>query len=155
MLADFSNFKKIIEVFECISLDHNAYFTFQNQDNIKVCVQYEKGPSKKDWSIWFDAHENNSKQIISSQHLSVVINAFKIDENNFINEIANVLLLQAAFADELIRQVTELFGKEAVQKSILETQNFMDGLAQSVEQVFKADSTAKMQAEKKGLRVVK
>ena len=154
MLPDF---KKIIEVFECMSLDNSAYFTFQNQDDLKVCIQYEKKFTKKDWAIWFASHEINSKQIITSQHLSTVIEAFKISESDFLNEISNMLLIQAAFADEFIRQMTNLFGIEAVQKSILSTQNFMDELSQSVEKVLKKEisSTAKPQGDRRGLRVIK
>lgn len=154
MLPDF---KKIIEVFECISLDNSAYFTFQNQDDIKVCIQYEKKFTKKDWAIWFAAHETNSKQIISSQNLQVVLEVFKIAESDFIHEISNMLLIQAAFADEFIRQITDLFGNKAVQKSILSTQNFMDELSQSVEQAFKKEISppAKTQGDRRGLRVIK
>lgn len=154
MLPDF---KKIIEVFECMSLDNNAYFTLQNQDDLKVCIQYKKNLTKKDWSIWFASHETNSKQIITSQHLLAVLEAFKISDRDVVNEISHMLLIQAAFADEFIRQMTNLFGIEAVQKSILSTQNFMDELSQSVEQVFKKPPslTPKNQSDRKGLRVIK
>jgi len=153
MLPDF---KKVIEVFECISLDNNAYFTFMNGDGIKVCIQYEKKSSKKDWAIWFNSHPNNSKQIISSKHLLPVLEAFKIVENDFLLEIANMLLIQAAFADEFIRQITELLGVEAVQKSILST-HFMDELSKSVDKVIKKETTPaeKPKGDRRGLRVIK
>lgn len=162
MLPDF---KKIIEVFECMNLDNNAFFTFQNQDNLKVCVQYEKKWLKKEWAFWYSDHEANSKQHVSAQHLPSTLSAFKIGEKNFLTEVSNILLVQAAFADEFIRQMKDLFGVEVVQKTILDTQNFMDALKESVDSILKTNDndsesntpsiSKKEQGERIGLRVVK
>jgi len=81
--------------------------TFQNLDDIQVCVQYENKISKKNWSIWFATHEGQSKQILSSKHLLPTINAFKIREDDFIKEIAYILLHQA----EIKRNVRYLENK--------------------------------------------
>lgn len=122
----------ILEVFERMSLDEKAYFSFNNEEDIQICIMYTKKPDKRNWSIWLALNEQASKQTITINHLRQVLKAFKINESVFIKEFADVLLLQAAYADEFIRQITEVLGKEAVQKSILHTQNFMDELASKI-----------------------
>lgn len=129
----------ILEVFERMSLDEKVYLTFNNEEDIQVCILFSKKPDKRNWSIWFAVNEQASKQTITNTHLQAVLKAFKILEKVFIREIADVLLFQAAFADEFIRQVTEILGKEAVQKSILSTQIFMDELSSKVRALCKGD----------------
>ncbi|KAB8031766.1 hypothetical protein [Fluviispira multicolorata] len=126
MLPEIHN---ILEVFERMSLDNKAYLTFSNEENMQVCISYHKQTDQRNWSIWFSLNEEASRQTISVNHLQSVLKAFKVQEEFFIQELSGLLLLQAAFADEFIRQMTELFGKEKIQKSILATQNFMDELS--------------------------
>lgn len=123
----------ILEVFERMSLDEKAYFTFNNEEDIQVCTLFLKKSDKRNWSVWLALNEQASKQTISITHLRPVLKAFKINEKAFIKEIADVLLLQAAFADVFIKQISEVLGKEAVQKSISFTQNFMNELSSKVE----------------------
>jgi hypothetical protein len=152
MLPDFN---KIIEVFECMSLDNSAYFTFQSEENLKVCIQYEKQQSKNNWSVWIFGHERNSKKIISAQYLKKTLSSFKVIENEFVKELSNMLLFQAAYADEFIRQISDLLGANAVQKSILNTQNFMDELSHSVENIFHKNDKNNNKVTKKRLTVIK
>ena len=129
----------ILEVFERMSLDEKVYFTFDNEEDIQVCILFSKKTDRRNWSIWLALNEQASKQTISITHLRAVLKAFKISEKIFIKEVSEVLLLQAAFADEFIRQITEMLGKEAVQKSILSTQNFMDELSSKVKTLCNGD----------------
>ncbi len=151
------DFKRILEFFESMSLDSNAYFTLQSIEDFKVCTYYKKRPDGKNWSIWFDGHEASSKQTITSKYLQSVIDAFKIKEHEFMREISHMLLMQAAFADEFIRQTINLLGKEAVQKSILETQNFMIELSKCVDGVLNrpVDVLEKKEENKSRLRIIK
>ncbi len=129
MLPEISS---ILEVFERMSLDEKVYLTFNNEEDIPVCLLFLKKPDKRNWSIWLALNEQASKQTISITHLRPVLKAFKVNDKKFIKEVADVLLLQAAFADEFIRQISEILGKEAVQKSILYTQSFMDELSSKI-----------------------
>ncbi|KAB8037718.1 hypothetical protein GCL60_11130 [Silvanigrella paludirubra] len=122
----------ILELFERMTLDEKVYFSFNNEEDIQICIMFTKKPDKRNWSIWLALNEQASKQTVTINHLRQVLKAFKISEKVFIKEIADVLLLQTAYADEFIRQITEVLGKEAVQKSILQTQNFMDELASKI-----------------------
>ena len=141
----------ILEVFERMSLDEKVYFTFKNEEDIQICIQFLKKTDKKNWSIWYALNEQASKQTITVSYLQSSIKAFKVSEKTFIKEIADVLLLQAAFADEFIRQVTEVLGKEAVQKSILQTQYFMDELTSKIRTIIEGDENKekKKQAKEK------
>jgi hypothetical protein len=129
----------ILEVFERMSLDEKVYFTFNNEEDIQICILFSKKSDKRNWSIWLALNEQASKQTISITHLRPVLKAFKVNEKGFIKELADVLLLQAAFADEFIRQISELLGENAVQKSILFTQNFMDELSSKVRTLCNGD----------------
>ncbi|WGL60641.1 hypothetical protein QEJ31_03365 [Pigmentibacter sp. JX0631] len=138
----------ILEVFERMSLDDKVYFSFPNEEDIQVCILFNKKPDKRNWSLWFAMNEEASKQTLSVQHLQQVLKAFKINEKIFLKEIADVLLLQAAYADEFIRQISEVLGKEAVQKSILQTQNFMDELAEKIRSLIPPDNEKSIEEKK-------
>lgn len=138
----------ILEVFERMSLDDKVYFSFPNEEDIQVCILFNKKPDKRNWSLWFAMNEEASKQTLSVQHLQQVLKAFKISEKVFLKEIADVLLLQAAYADEFIRQISEVLGKEAVQKSILQTQNFMDELAEKIRSLIPSDNEQSVEEKK-------
>lgn len=130
----------ILEVFEQMSIDEKAYFSFNNEEEIQVCISFIKKSDKKNWSIWYALNEHASKQTTTLAHLRAALKAFKINEKMFINEISEVLLVQAAFADEFIRQISNILGKEAVQKAILSTQNFMDELSSKIKLICKGDN---------------
>ena len=156
MLPDFT---KIIDVFECMSLDNSAYFTFRDDDDSKICVQFEKISSRNNWKIWYEEKESSSTKLISSYDLRENLLLFNINEDEFLTEISSVLLTQVAFADEFIRQVTELYGQDAIQKSIYDTQTFMEELGQSVEKILNSQENqnkgTKSKIKKSNLRIVK
>lgn len=141
----------ILEVFERMSLDDKVYFSFPNEEDIQVCILFNKKPDRRNWSLWLAINEEASKQTLSTNHLRQALKAFKINEKTFLKEIADVLLMQAAYADEFIRQISEVLGKEAVQKSILHTQNFMDELAEKIRSLIPADA-APSKEDKKQLK---
>ena len=60
--------------------------------------------------------------------------------------------MQAAYADEFIRQISEVLGKEAVQNLYLYTQNFMDELAEKIRSLIPAD-VAPSKEDKKQLKL--
>ncbi len=138
----------ILEVFERMSLDDKVYFSFPNEEDIQVCILFNKKPDRRNWSLWLAINEEASKQTLSTNHLRPALKAFKINEKTFLKEIADVLLMQAAYADEFIRQISEVLGKEAVQKSILHTQNFMDELAEKIRSLIPADVTPSKEDKK-------
>lgn len=106
----------ILEVFERMSLDEKVYLTFTNEEDMQVCVLYLKKQDQRNWSFWLALNEQASRQTISIAHLRPVLKAFKVSEDIFIKELASVLLLQASFADEFIRQISELLGKRSSTK---------------------------------------
>ncbi|APJ04415.1 hypothetical protein [Silvanigrella aquatica] len=144
----------ILEVFERMTLDDKVYFTFPNEEDIQVCILFNKKTDKRNWSIWLALNEQASKQTITMGYLRETLKAFKINEKVFMKEVADVLLLQAAFADEFIRQVSEILGKEAVQKSILYTQNFMDELTAKIKNICNGEiSQDKVKLGKEKIRI--
>ncbi len=154
MLRDF---KKIVDIFEAMGLDNQAYFTLLNDKNQKICIQYQKDNTGKNWKLWNSDEESDPKKKINSETIQNTLKHFSIKEDDFLDEVSNSLLIQAAFADEFIRQLTILFGKEAIQKSIYDTQTFMEELSQSVEKILNTNKSSEKSTknERAKLRVIK
>jgi hypothetical protein len=154
MLRDF---KKIVDIFEAMGLDNQAYFTLLNDKNQKICIQYQKENTGKNWKLWNSDEESDPKKKINSETIQNTLKHFSIKEDDFLDEVSNSLLIQAAFADEFIRQLTILFGKEAIQKSIYDTQTFMEELSQSVEKILNTNKSSEKSTknERAKLRVIK
>lgn len=133
---------KLLEEFERLTLDERVYLTFQSDDDLGVCVQYKRIESKA-WSIWYALSQEASKQSCSRQHVPYVLKAFKISERVFQRELTSILLTQAAYADEFVRQITELVGEESVRNSIRETQQFMDTMTKAVAKLLHEESTTR------------
>jgi hypothetical protein len=70
-----------------------------------------------------------------------VLRAFGVSNTEFEKELGGMLLTQAAYADEFVREVGNLFGHEALQKSILQTQEFMDSVRSAMQRCV-GDDTA-------------
>lgn len=151
------NINSTLEIFERLSLDEKAYFTFKNEEKIAVCIYYIKKPDNRNWSIWFELNEAASKQTISANYLPSVIRAFKVKESDFVSEIVGALLLQTSYANEFIVQISEFIGIEAVTQSILQSKEFMDNLSQAVKNTFSNEtpSIEKKEDKKKKFRIVK
>jgi len=151
----------IVDFFERMGLDEKNYFSLENRENNMVCIYYQKNNTHKNWSIWYFKQEETTKKIVSATDLSKELELFKVDPEEFIKQISSSVLLQAAFADEFIRQVTDILGPDAVQKSILQTQNFMTNLSEIVEKLMNQEQTtpSKEKKDKKEskprLRIVK
>jgi hypothetical protein len=119
----------LIDDFERLSLDDRLNFWFTSHDELPVCVRFHRNAGRN-WSIWYPISEQASKQTVSQAHLPRVLDAFGIPETPFMEELGNVLLTQAAYADQFVREVGELLGEESVRKSIRQTQDFMDDFAE-------------------------
>lgn len=121
----------ILEEFERLSLDDRIYLNFINDEEIPVQVLFSRVANGRSWSIWYPLSESASKQTVSRIHFPLVLRAFGISDTEFERELGGIFLTQAAFADEFVRQVSQLFGAEAVRKSISQTQNFMNELSEA------------------------
>jgi hypothetical protein len=119
----------LIDEFERLSLDDRLNFWFTSHDELPVCVRFHRNAGRN-WSIWYPISEQASKQTVSQAHLPRVLDAFGVPETPFMEELGNVLLTQAAYADQFVREVGELLGEESVRKSIRHTQDFMDDFAE-------------------------
>ena len=150
------NTQKILEAFESYNFEDKCFFSLENEEKVNINIYYDKTKKKsvnkgKYWSVWIHRKERTSKKIISSDKILLTLEKFKINENDFCNYLSYHLLVQVAFADEFIRQMTELFGPEPIQKSILETQNFMVNLEESIKNLLdeKQEPKNKQQAKNK------
>lgn len=132
--------EKLLEEFERITLDERVYMSFTSEEELEVCVQYRRAVEKP-WSVWYGLSQEASKQSCSRQHIPFVLKAFKVSERAFLRELVSVLLTQAAYADEFVRQVQTLVGEEAVRNSINETQKFMDHMSQVVNRLLKTSES--------------
>jgi hypothetical protein len=130
----------ILEEFEAISLDDRIYLDFVSDEELPVRVQFLRSAKGRSWSIWYPLNEAASKQTVSRIHFPLVLRAFGVSNTEFEKELGGILLTQAAYADEFVRQVSGLFGAEAVRKSISQTQNFMDELREAFPKCSTAES---------------
>jgi len=116
----------VLEVFEELSFDDKAFFSFKNEENLEVVALYSKKQDKKNWSIWFAINEQASKQTLSATHIKKAIKAYKISEKQFIQQITDMLMTQAMFANEFIDQLSRVFGEEAVQNNLSQAECYFN-----------------------------
>ena len=86
----------------------------------------------KYWTFWLEGTERTTKRKVSAEGIPSLLDELKIQHHEFYNYLKENLLIQVGFADEFIRKMTELFGQDAIRKSILDTQNFMVNLEEAV-----------------------
>jgi hypothetical protein len=122
----------ILEEFEALSLDDRIYLDFVSDEELPVRVQFLRSAKGRSWSIWYPLSEAASKQTVSRTHFPMVLRAFGVSNTEFEKELGGILLTQAAYADEFVRQVSGLFGAEAVRMSISQTQSFMNELREAL-----------------------
>jgi hypothetical protein len=145
MLPEFS---VLIEEFEQLCLDERAFFTLTNASALEVSIMYVRNEGTKPWTIWFNLSEDASKQRISQLFLEKTLGAFEIDTRELSSQLADRLLTQAAYADELVRKVGKLFGDEALREAIRSTQAFMESLQAMVSNII-GDAPNSTKADKR------
>ena len=139
----------LLEEFELLTFDEKAFFVLTSAEELQVCISFDASlknnpPPKKQakpWRVWFKLSEAASKQECSRDFLPSVLDGFKVSQLQFRQELAGKLLLEAAYADEMIRNVKNLLGEEALRESIMSTQRFMDGLKNMVGQIMAEKNT--------------
>jgi hypothetical protein len=129
MLPEFS---KLIEEFELLSLDDKAFFSFANHSELEVSVMYVRAEGTQPWTLWFNLSQEPSKQRVSKLFLEEAVRGFELDTRELARQVADRLLTQAAYADEMVRKVGALLGQEALRESIRSTQEFMESLQSMV-----------------------
>lgn len=135
----------MIDAFERTSLDERLHIIMRSEEELDVCVEFNRSDQFKCWSFYFrDAHEE-SRQRCSRTHAVGVARAFKLSESEVSKELAGLLLTQAAFADQFVREIQELLGVDAVRESIIRTQLFMDALKEAVSSALDGNSSHEAQ----------
>lgn len=132
----------LVSEFERLSLDDRIYMTFKSEEELGVAVQFERRADGRCWSVWYLEAAQASKQMCSRSHLEPVLRAFRVSDAAVHEALSNKLLTQAAFADEFVREVTQIMGEEAVRASIRSTQDFMDALRDAVKGLFPEESSS-------------
>ncbi|MCA2961922.1 MAG: hypothetical protein IOD12_16855 [Silvanigrellales bacterium] len=122
----------LLEEFETLSLDERVYVVLRSDEDLEVSIHFQRKDAPKCWGIWFKLSEEASRQQCTRQTLPLVLRAFQVSEATFSKEIASRLLTQAAYADEFVRNVSDLLGADAVRESIRSTQMFMENLREMV-----------------------
>ena len=130
----------MIYAFERTSLDEHLYMILRSEEELDVCVEFNRSDQFRCWSFYFRDASEESRQRCSKNHAVEVARAFKLNDNAFANELTRHLLTQAAFADQFVREVQDLLGVDAVRESIMGTQLFMDALKEAVSSALESDS---------------
>jgi hypothetical protein len=121
-----------VDAFERTSLDDRLFIVMPSNEELDVCIQFDRKDQFRCWTFFFRDAPEESKQNCSRVHFIDVAKAFQINENELTKELAGHLLTQAAFADQFVREIQELLGEDAVRESIIRTQLFMDALKDAV-----------------------
>ena len=143
------SFMQKVEAFERLTIDDHAFFVFTNADDLEVHVRFKKSGTIRPWEVWFSLSADASRQSCSAKHFEAVIQAFRINANEVARTFQTHILTQAAFADQFVREVSEVMGPVLLQKSILETQNFMDALSEAVQRTLGSDNSLETQVPQK------
>ncbi|MEY4065813.1 MAG: hypothetical protein RIR26_2021 [Pseudomonadota bacterium] len=122
----------MIDAFERISLDERLHLIITSEEDLQVCIEFNRADQFQCWTFYFRDAREESKRQCSRSHALEVATAFRLSHSEMAKELAGMLLTQAAFADQFVREVEELLGKEAVKESIIRTQLFMDALKDAV-----------------------
>lgn len=122
----------MVDAFERTSLDDQLYIIVSSMEELDVCIRFNRDDQLRCWTFFFKDAAEESSQKCSRNHFVDVARAFQLNETALAKELAGHLLTQAAFADQFVREITELLGEEAVRESIMRTQLFMDALKDAV-----------------------
>lgn len=124
--------QELAAAFERTSLDDRLFIVVSSNEELDVCIQFDRNDQFQCWTFFFRDAPEESSQRCSRSHFAEVARAFQLNESILSKELVGHLLTQAAFADQFVREITELFGEEAVRESIMRTQMFMDALKDAV-----------------------
>ncbi len=126
---------KMIDFYEAMGVDDKGFFCLFNEKKNKICVEFTRNLDKQNWRIWDENYESTSFKKVSLKYLPDALRSFSVSLEEFQLKIIEVVLVQTCYADEFIRQVTELLGPDTVQKSLLQNQNFMTELEKTVKRI--------------------
>lgn len=132
----------MIDAFERVSLDERLHLILTSEEELEVCIEFNRSDQFQCWTFYFRDAREESKRQCSRAHAVGVASAFKLSHADLAKELAGMLLTQAAFADQFVGEVEELLGKEAVKESIVRTQLFMDALKDAVANALEPDTPA-------------
>lgn len=124
--------EEMIAAFERTSMDDKLCIVMRSEEDLEVCIEFDREDQFRCWNFYYKEAKQESRQRCSRTHAADIARAFKLSEIAFERELAGHLLTQAAFADQFVREIQELLGKDAVRESILSTQLFMDALKEAV-----------------------
>ncbi|NBO39378.1 hypothetical protein EBU99_12430 [bacterium] len=122
----------MVDAFERTSLDDRLHIIMRSDEDLEVCIEFNRDDQFRCWTFYFRDAREESKQNCSRTHAVEVARAFNLSESGLAKELAGHLLTQAAFADQFVREMQELLGLDAVRESIMRTQLFMDALKEAV-----------------------
>lgn len=122
----------MIAAFERTSMDDKLCIVMRSEEDLEVCIEFDREDQFRCWTFYYRDAQQESRQRCSRTHAAEIARAFKLPESAFSHELAGHLLTQAAFADQFVREIQELLGKDAVRESIMSTQLFMDALKDAV-----------------------
>lgn len=123
---------EMIASFERTSMDDKLCIVMRSEEDLEVCIEFDREDQFRCWTFYYKDAKQESRQRCSRAHAADIARAFQLAESAFSRELAGHLLTQAAFADQFVREIQELLGKDAVRESIMSTQLFMDALKDAV-----------------------
>jgi len=132
----------MIDAFERMSLDERLHLILNSEEDLQVCIEFNRADQFQCWTFYFRDAREESKRQCSRLHALEVASAFRLSHSEMAKELAGMLLTQAAFADQFVGEVEELLGKEAVKESIVRTQLFMDALKDAVSNALSTDNSS-------------
>ncbi len=125
---------KLLEFIDRLCLDEKLYWRVPMLAKSGTCeVQWRRDARPAAWSI----REIGSEQWtnFSKGEMPRAIEQFQLDPFSFERQVGASILTQAVFADMVMEGAVDLFGQEAVRKSIADTRSFLSGVSDAAKRM--------------------
>ncbi len=130
---------KLLEFIDRLCLDEKLYWRIPMLAKSGTCeVQWRRDAKPSAWSIRPIGTEEWAH--FSKGEMPRALERYSLDPIAFDRQVGASILTQAVFADMVMEGAIDLFGQDAVRKSIADTRSFLSGVSDAAKRV--TNSTA-------------
>lgn len=118
-----------------LSLDEKLYWRVPFAESaVEAEILWTRAKQPTSWTI----KAGGIERTVRTEELPALMAELRIDAAVFERQLGVTVLTQACFADLVRRSAVELFGEEAVEKSIADTKAFLDQVGETAAKLTKA-----------------
>lgn len=128
---------KLLEFIDRLCLDEKLYWRIPMLAKGGHCeVQWRRDARPAAWSIRVVGNEQWAH--FAKGEMPRAVEQFQIDPFAFERQVGASILTQAVFADMVMEGAVDLFGQEAVRRSIADTRSFLSGVSDAAKRMTNA-----------------